>query len=173
MDIRYENDPIPGSPFTSKAFDASQAVLILNEAAQVGRPCTFTIDAARAGAGNMEIIVSVENRNVPNFVQAEGQAKFKVSFTPQEAKDHLISVKFNGMPIPGSPMRCPIPSGPPGTVSPSVVQTSALGAAHERAKSTEEIRLVGDLATAQVGKTKGFSIDAPKRNTECNVVVTG
>lgn len=27
----------------------------------------------------MEIIVSVDNRNVPNFVQAEGQAKFKVA----------------------------------------------------------------------------------------------
>jgi hypothetical protein len=75
--------------------------LTLAEAAQVGKPCTFTIDAAKAGAGNMEIIVSVENRNVPNFVQAEGQAKFKVSFTPQEAKDHMISVKFNGIPIPG------------------------------------------------------------------------
>lgn len=33
--------------------------------------------------------------------QAEGQAKFKVSFTPQEAKDHVISVRFNGDPIPG------------------------------------------------------------------------
>jgi filamin len=49
----------------------------------------------------MEIIVSVDDRNVPNFVQAEGQAKFKVSFTPQEARDHVISVKFNNEPIPG------------------------------------------------------------------------
>uniref|UniRef100_A0A914BW54 Uncharacterized protein n=1 Tax=Acrobeloides nanus TaxID=290746 RepID=A0A914BW54_9BILA len=174
IDIRHENELIPGSPFTSKAFDASQAVLTLAEAAQVGKPCTFTIDAAKAGAGNMEIIVSVENRNVPNFVQAEGQAKFKVSFTPQEAKDHMISVKFNGIPIPGSPMRCPVPSGPVGSPTPiSSIQTTALGAMHERAKSSEEIRLVGDLATAQVGKPKGFSIDAPKRNTECNVIVTG
>lgn len=101
IDIRYENELIPGSPFTAKAFDASHAVLSLTEAAQVGKPCTFTIDAAKAGAGNMEIIVSVENRNVPNFVQAEGQAKFKVSFTPQEPRDHMISVKFNGIPIPG------------------------------------------------------------------------
>jgi filamin len=85
--------------------------------AQVGQPCTFTIDAAKAGAGNMEIIVSVEQRNVPNFVQvctfppppdnaticvkAEGQARFKVSFTPQEPKDHVVSVRFNGEPIPG------------------------------------------------------------------------
>lgn len=50
-------------------FDAAQARLSLSERAQVGKPCTFTIDAAKAGAGNMEIIVSVGNRNVPNFVQ--------------------------------------------------------------------------------------------------------
>ena len=68
---------------------------------KVGRACTFTIDAAKAGAGNMEIIVSVGKRNVPNYVQAEGQARFRVSFTPQEAQEHSISVKFNGVPVPG------------------------------------------------------------------------
>lgn len=49
----------------------------------------------------MEIIVSVEGRNVPNFVQADGGAKFRVSFTPQESKIHSVSVKFNGEPVPG------------------------------------------------------------------------
>lgn len=62
----------------------------------------FLVDAAKAGAGNMEIIVSVDNRNVPNFVQAEGNARFKVSFSPQEAKPHIVSVKFNGEPVPGN-----------------------------------------------------------------------
>lgn len=41
------------------------------QAAQVGRPCHFSIDAANAGAGNMEIIVSVDKKNVPNFVQVK------------------------------------------------------------------------------------------------------
>jgi len=50
----------------------------------------------------MEIIVSVEKRNVPNYVQPEGQAKFRVTFTPQEALEHLISVKFNGISVPGN-----------------------------------------------------------------------
>lgn len=47
-----------------------------------------------------------------------------------------------------------------------------------RRKSEDELRLVGDLATAQVGQTKRFSIDAPKVRhgkaiPECNVIVTG
>ncbi len=49
----------------------------------------------------MEIIVSVDNRNVPNSVSAEGNAKFNVSFTPQEPLPHTISVKFNREPVPG------------------------------------------------------------------------
>jgi filamin len=61
----------------------------------------ISVDAAKAGAGNMEIIVSVDNRNVPNSVSAEGNAKFNVSFTPQEALPHTISVKFNREPVPG------------------------------------------------------------------------
>ncbi len=50
----------------------------------------------------MEIIVSVDGRNVPNFVEAEGNAKFKVSFTPQEPRTHTVSVKFNGDPVLGT-----------------------------------------------------------------------
>ena len=36
------------------------------------------VDASQAGAGNLEIIVSVNGRHVPNYVQSEGNAKFKV-----------------------------------------------------------------------------------------------
>lgn len=31
-----------------------------------------------SGAGNLEIIVAVNGRNVPNYVQSEGNARFKV-----------------------------------------------------------------------------------------------
>lgn len=60
-----------------------------------------SVDASRAGAGNLEIIVSAANDNVPNFVKAEGNARFEVSFTPQVPETHLISVKFNGDTVPG------------------------------------------------------------------------
>lgn len=101
IEILVDGEQIHGSPFNVKAFDASCARLSLTERAVIHKPCSFIIDASKSGAGNMEIVVSVDDRNVPNFVQAEGQARFKVSFTPQEAKNHVISVKFNGEPIPG------------------------------------------------------------------------
>lgn len=49
----------------------------------------FKVDASTAGAGNLEIIVSSNGRNVPNYVQSEGNAKFKVNFKPTEATLHV------------------------------------------------------------------------------------
>lgn len=62
----------------------------------------FLVNASQAGAGNLEIIVSVNGCNVPNYVQSEGNAKFRVNFKPREAAPHNLSVRFNGEPIPGS-----------------------------------------------------------------------
>ena len=61
----------------------------------------FPVDASQAGAGHLEIVISANGRNVPNFVQSEGNAKFKVSFTPQEAVPHQIRVRFNNHVVPG------------------------------------------------------------------------
>lgn len=61
----------------------------------------FVVDASQAGAGNLEIIVSVNGRNVPNYVQSEGNAKFRVNFKPMEASVYTICVKFNGELVPG------------------------------------------------------------------------
>lgn len=170
VDISMMGEPIAGSPFTAKAYDARMARLSQCDQAIVGKPCTFAIDAARAGAGNMEIIVSVDNRNVPNFVQAEGQAKFKVSFTPQEAKEHVISVRFNGVSVPGSPMRCMVESAPPTTILAPSVSTGLTGSAPEIVP--EKSSLAKDLKNAQVGQKRGFTIASPGgRAAECNVVV--
>ena len=47
--------------------------------------------------------MSVNGRNVPNYVQSEGNAKFKVNFKPTEPCVHTVSVKFNSESVPGSP----------------------------------------------------------------------
>lgn len=48
-----------------------------------GSPVYFSIDASAAGAGNLEIIVAnAGGRNVPNYVQSEGNARFRVNFKP-------------------------------------------------------------------------------------------
>ncbi|KRZ56858.1 Filamin-B [Trichinella nativa] len=148
--VKYANQHIHGSPFTAKAYDAAQVKLYgLDSCVVVGQPTNFVIDAGKAGAGNMEIVISVDGRNLPNHVQAEGNAKFRVSFTPQESKVHLISVRFNDEPVSGSPIKV------------NVLDASSC-----------ELAGAG-LCNAVVGKTTHFTLDLNQKNAaECNVVIT-
>jgi len=74
-----------------------------------------SVDASRAGAGNLEIVVSAGGENVPNFVKAEDNARFEVSFTPVTIDTHTINIKFNGELVPGK-----YPSGIPSEMCLSV-----------------------------------------------------
>ncbi|XP_045503234.1 filamin-A [Colias croceus] len=97
---------VEGSPFLVKAYSAARVSVTDISPGVVGRPVSFTINASHAGAGNLEIIVAVNGRNVPNYVQSEGNARFKVNFKPTEAAPHTLSVRFNGHAVPGSPFTC-------------------------------------------------------------------
>lgn len=126
VEIKYADLAIHGSPFTVKAYDSTKVRVTDVNNGVVGKFVYFSseyhvapfifivilfvyigftfvaVDASQAGAGNLEIIVSVNGRHVPNYVQSEGNAKFKVSFKPLEALPHTLSVRFNGEAVPGT-----------------------------------------------------------------------
>jgi len=87
----------------------------------------FSVNASQAGAGNLEIIVSVNGRNVPNYVQSEGNARFRVNFKPQDAAPHSLSVRFNGEPVPGSPFTCKVLGSNQVVVSGPAMKMTPLG----------------------------------------------
>ena len=66
-------------------------------------PCfVWSVDASRAGAGNLEINVTTSaDENVPNFVTSAGSGRYDVSYTPQGRDNHVIHVRFNGEHVPG------------------------------------------------------------------------
>lgn len=99
---------VEGSPFLLKAYSAEKVIVTDIKSGVVGKSVSFSINASQAGAGNLEIIVAVNAKNVPNFVTSEGNARFKVNFKPTEAAKHSLSVRFNGHPVPGSPFNCVI-----------------------------------------------------------------
>lgn len=103
---------VDGSPFLLKAYSAEKVIVSDIKSGVVGKSVSFAINASQAGAGNLEIIVAVGGKNVPNFVTSEGNARFKVNFKPTEAAKHSLSVRFNGHPVPGSPFDCSITSPP-------------------------------------------------------------
>ncbi|XP_022254060.1 filamin-B-like isoform X2 [Limulus polyphemus] len=91
------------SPYLVKVFDSTKVKVTDVGKGVVGKPVYFSIDASEAGAGNLEISVSVEGKNVPNYVQSEGNAQFRVNFKPSDPQTHMLSVKFNKQHVPGSP----------------------------------------------------------------------
>lgn len=130
VEVRLPRGHIEGSPFLVKAYDANRvSVTDINDGI-VGKPVSFSINASQAGAGNLEIIVAVGGRNVPNFVQSEGNARFKVNFKPTEAAVHTLSVRFNGQAVPGSPFSCKVSPGntqPRVPVSGNGIELAAVG----------------------------------------------
>lgn len=107
-----QNDHVEGSPFLLKAYSAEKVIVTDIRPGVIGKSVSFGINASQAGAGNLEIIVAVNGKNVPNFVQSEGNARFKVNFKPTESANHSLSVRFNGLAVPGSPFSCHIASAP-------------------------------------------------------------
>ncbi|XP_035712922.1 filamin-A isoform X3 [Folsomia candida] len=126
VDVSIGGVVVPGSPFLVKAYDASKVRVTDITPGIRGKPVYFSIDASGGGAGNLEIIVSVGGRNVPNYVQAEGNAKFKVNFRPQEAAPHFISVRFNGESVPSSPFACRVTDTEKATVTGPALKSAAV-----------------------------------------------
>nr|XP_045601850.1 filamin-A-like isoform X1 [Procambarus clarkii] len=129
VEVRVAGMLVPGSPFLVKAYDATKVRVTEVATGIVAKPVYFSIDASQAGAGNLEIIVSVNGRNVPNYVQSEGHARFRVNFKPKEAAVHTLSVKFNGLPVPGSPFKCRVSDSSQVVVSGAGLKMSSLARA--------------------------------------------
>lgn len=45
--------------------------------------------------------MSVNGNNIPNYVQNEAGARFRVKFVPEQSGSHHVHIKFNGIDIPG------------------------------------------------------------------------
>lgn len=124
----------------------------------------------------MEIIVSVNGCNVPNYVQSEGNAKFRVNFKPREAAPHNLSVRFNGEPVPGRGeiqneitnfMECEY------IVNMTFVCSFSGSPFTCKIFKPDQILANEDgLKTCHVGRTATIFIDSPSDSAVCKVVVT-
>ncbi|XP_023287665.1 filamin-A isoform X2 [Orussus abietinus] len=147
VEVKLRGSHVEGSPFLVKAYNADKVKVTDINSGVVGKPVFFSINASQAGAGNLEIIVAVNGKNVPNYVQSEGNAKFRVNFKPQEAAVHSLSVRFNGEPVPGSPFSCKV-----------VGAGQAMISGHS-------------LKMGAVKQTISFSVDPQNSSTNCDVIV--
>ena len=99
------------SPLLGKAYDASKVLVSSIPWGTIGKAVDFTVDASKAGEGNLEITISARGRNIPTQVHPQGSAKFVVSFVPLEGIDHIINITFNKELCPGAPFTAKIHTG--------------------------------------------------------------
>lgn len=97
---------ITGGPLLAKVYDASLIQVTDVNGGVVGQSCQFRVDASAAGEGQLEI--SINEGEVPNHVQVVGGGRCLVSFTPEQAKPHLIDIKFNSETVQGCPFVCSV-----------------------------------------------------------------
>ncbi|XP_011691185.1 PREDICTED: filamin-A [Wasmannia auropunctata] len=148
VEVKLSGSHVEGSPFLVKAYNADKVKVTDINSGVVGKPIFFSINASQAGAGNLEIMVAVNGKNVPNYVQSEGNAKFRVNFKPQEAAVHSLSVRFNGEPVPGSPFSCKVVGAGQATIS-----------GH-------------NLKMGAVKRLMSFTVDPQTPSTNCDVIAT-
>jgi len=97
---------ITGSPFHSSGYDASKIKVAPMPSGVVGKPVEFEIDGSEGGSGNLEILVN--GGHVTSEVKCLGNHRFVASFVPHAATTHVVEMKFNDDPVPGSPWTCSV-----------------------------------------------------------------
>jgi filamin len=128
--ILINDQHVIGSPFSCNVYDVNKVIVsglpgrknhdnikrILNDlslsndlaSAEVGKPVTFSVDAAQAGEGTLELVVSTQHTTIKAEVVACARGLYDVTFVPQTAEDHFVNITFNDMSVVGSPFHCSV-----------------------------------------------------------------
>ena len=105
IDIKWAGLPIPSSPFTTRVVDPKKCLASGKglESAIVGEPATFNV--ATNGAGQAKLSVTVQGPSGQIFVQVheDNPNNYICTYTPQDAGEHVIGIKWADLPIPNSP----------------------------------------------------------------------
>ncbi|CAM2708294.1 unnamed protein product [Rotaria socialis] len=110
--VRFNGRDIPDSPFRiivgqanadpGRVFASGSGL----RQGETGQPCEFLIDTTNAGAGALAVTV-----DGPSKVQLDCREViegYRVTFAPTAPGDYLISIKFAGTNIAGSPFKCTV-----------------------------------------------------------------
>ncbi|XP_041964970.1 filamin-C-like isoform X2 [Alosa sapidissima] len=146
VDVTYDGNPIPGSPFAVEALMPADPSKVRAygpglQGGIVGQPAPFGIDTKGAGAGGLGL--TVEGPCEAKIeCQDNGDGTCSVSYLPTEAGDYNINILFGEAHIPGSPFKAKVR---PALDASKVV---AKGPGLERAKAGEVATFTVDCTHA-------------------------
>uniref|UniRef100_A0A915CNU5 Calponin-homology (CH) domain-containing protein n=1 Tax=Ditylenchus dipsaci TaxID=166011 RepID=A0A915CNU5_9BILA len=104
--ILYNGRHIKGSPFQCHVYDSSLIDVYGLDVGSVGQELKFTVDASKAGKGDIEISIIRQGRQVPCHISEKGGPStgvYSVHFTPDGAGQYKIHIIFNDQEVKGSP----------------------------------------------------------------------
>ncbi|XP_023206075.1 filamin-C isoform X3 [Xiphophorus maculatus] len=146
VDISYDGNPVPGSPFTVEGVmppDPSK-VRAYGPGLQgglVGKPAPFAIDTKGAGTGGLGL--TVEGPCEAKIeCQDNGDGSCSVSYLPTELGEYTINILFAEQHVPGSPFKAAVQAA----FDPSKVIASGPGL--ERGKVNEAGSFTVDCSAA-------------------------
>ncbi len=165
IDIMYNDQPIPDSPFKAMVTPAigearRLSVSSIHESGlKANQPCSFAVQlngakgdlkakaVAPSGVEDECTITEIDNEN------------YAVRFLPRENGVHLIHVFFKDAPIPGSPFRVRV-GGPDVIGDPGLVH--AYGDGLEKGRTGEPAEFIVNTCGAGAGSLS-ITIDAPSK----------
>lgn len=125
--ILINDQHVIGSPFSCNVYDVNKVIVsglpgrkndiskAMSEISlrdmgptEVGKPVTFSVDAAQAGEGTLELVVSTQHTTIKAEVVACARGLYDVTFVPLTAEDHFVNITFNDMTVAGSPFHCSV-----------------------------------------------------------------
>ncbi|XP_052348047.1 filamin-A-like isoform X9 [Oncorhynchus keta] len=146
VDISYDGNPVPGSPFTVEGVMPPDPSKVRAygpglQGGMVGKAAPFAIDTKGAGTGGLGL--TVEGPCEAKIeCQDNGDGSCSVSYLPTEPGEYAINILFAEQHIPGSPFKAMVQS----VFDPSKVTASGPGL--ERGKVNEAGSFVVDCAKA-------------------------
>uniref|UniRef100_A0A9J8A9C4 Filamin C, gamma b (actin binding protein 280) n=1 Tax=Cyprinus carpio carpio TaxID=630221 RepID=A0A9J8A9C4_CYPCA len=146
VDISYDGNPVPGSPFTVEGEMPPDPSKVRAygpglKGGIVGKPAPFAIDTKGAGTGGLGL--TVEGPCEAKIeCQDNGDGSCSVSYLPTEPGEYSINILFADAHIPGSPFKAMVQS----VFDPSKVTASGPGL--ERGKVNEAASFTVDCSKA-------------------------
>ncbi|KAA0720868.1 Filamin-C [Triplophysa tibetana] len=146
IDITYDANPVPGSPFTVEGVMPPDPSKVRAygpglKGGIVGKPAPFAIDTKGAGTGGLGL--TVEGPCEAKIeCQDNGDGSCSVSYLPTEPGEYSINILFADAHIPGSPFKAMVQS----VFDPSKVTASGPGL--ERGKVDEAASFTVDCSKA-------------------------
>ena len=111
VDVTLNGEPVPGSTFNVTHVPPTNVDgCVANGSglnkARVGETAGFSVNCSQGGPGELQVDIEGPNGNLDVEVDETTEKNYNVSFTPQEAGDHSVSVLWDGKGIPSSPFTC-------------------------------------------------------------------